>query len=317
LIVLYRTSPIVAKIVMREVRMRRLLPFAALLTAALLAAAPRLAAQKPQTLFISLTAPDGKPVADLKPTEVTVTEDGKECKILKVEPIDWPIKIQVLVDNGTANTNPINGLRDGLKAFFEQIPDGVEMSMYATAPQSRTIVKATTEKQKLIDGIALIAPERGGGAFFDSLSEAAGRVDKDKTPHFPVVMMIGSDIGRENVLDRPFQQLQENIIKHAMTVHVLLMAGGTGQSSQTGTQNEIGLALTKLSGGRYEGINSPTRLATLLPEFGKRIAQSEARQRHQYRITYERPAKGSERPSVGASVTREATPVLSLDGHMP
>jgi hypothetical protein len=298
--------------------MRRVLSLGGLLVAALWAVEPRLAAQKQGQIFMKLVGPDGAPSTDLQASDVTVTEDGVECKTVKVEPIDWPIKLHVLVDNGKANTNPINGLRDGLKGLFDQIPDGVEMSMYTTSPQPRPIVRPTTDKQKLADGIGLIAPDGGAGAFFDALSEAAGRIDKDKTPHFPVILMVGSDLGRITALDRDFQKLQENIRKHAMTVHIIVMAAGAGLgSSGGGAQTEIGLAVTKLSGGRYENITTTTRLATLLPELGKQIAQSQARQSHQYRVTYDRPGNAKPATTIGATVLRPGTPVLTLDGHMP
>ena len=73
---------------------------------------PRIAAQKEQQIFVSVTAPDGTPVTDLQVGQVSVTEDGVECKIVKLEPVNWPIKLHVLVDNGKPNTNPINSLRD-------------------------------------------------------------------------------------------------------------------------------------------------------------------------------------------------------------
>jgi hypothetical protein len=295
--------------------MRRMWCLAASVLVALWAVEPRVAAQKQQQIFVSLTAPNGTPVTDLQASDVTVNEDGVDCKIVKLEPVNWPIKLHVLVDNGKPNTNPINSLRDGLKGLFDQMPEGIEMSMYVTAGSPHPIVRATTDKQKLLDGISVIAPDSGVGAFFDALSEAGGRIDKDKTPGFPVILMIGSDLGRVNVGDRDFQKLQETILKRAVTVHVIVMSGSG--SSGGAAQTEIGLALTKMTGGRYENINSPTRLATLLPEFGKRIAESHARQSHQYRVTYERPANAKEQPRVGAGVRREGTPTLSLDGHLP
>ncbi len=240
------------------------------------------------------------------------------CKTVKVEPIDWPIKVQILVDNGTVNTNPINPLRDGLTALFEQIPDGVEVSVYTTAPQPRPITKPTTDKAQLLKDMSRIAPDSGAGAFFDALFEAASRTDKDKTPHFPVILMVGSDFGKVNMNDRDFQTLQQIIIKKAMTVHIIVKAGNAGVgSSGGGAQTEIGLAVTKLSGGRYENITTTNRLATLLPEIGKKIAESAARQRHQFRITYERAGNPKPGAQISASVGKPGTPVLTLDGHMP
>ena len=297
--------------------MRRFLLVSTLLVAAMWAVQPRLQAQKQQQLFISHLAPDGQPVTDLTASEVTISEDGVACKIVKLELIEWPMKIQVLIDNGKANTTPINSLREGLKAFFEQVPDGVEVSTFTTSPQPRTITKPTTDKKKLIADIALLTPDTGAGAFFDALSEAATRVDKDKTPSFPVIFMVGSDLGHENVMDRDYRKLQENIFKHAITVHIIVNSAGGGTSSGGAIQTEVGLNVTKMSGGRYENIATTTRLATLLPEFAKRISDSNLRQQHQFRVTYERPANAKPQPEISAGVSRPGTPSLSLDGHMP
>jgi hypothetical protein len=288
-----------------------------LVVAAFLTVEPHLAAQTQGQLFIKVPGPDGSPVTDLQASDLMITEDGVACRVVKLEPVDWPSKLQVLVDNGKVNTNPINSLREGLKGLFEQIPDGVEMSLYTTAPQPRPIVKATTDRQKLIDGIGLITPDSGTGAFFEALSEAAGRIDKDKTPHFPVVLMVGSLLGRVSASDRDLQKLQESVVGHAMTVHLVMMSPTAVASIGGAAQTQLGLAVTKLSGGRYENITSINRLATLLPELGKQIAQSQARQAHQYRVIYERPAGAKAAAQVGASVGRPGTPVLTLDGHMP
>jgi hypothetical protein len=296
--------------------MRRMLPFAALIAALLWTLEPRLAAQKTGQVFMKLVDEKGAAVTDLKPDEVSITENGTECKTVKVEPVDWPTKVHVLVDNGKGNTNPINPLRDGLKGLFEALPDDVEVELYTTSPQPRPIVKPTTDKAALMKGIPLIAPDGGAGAFFDALLEAANRIDKDKTPHFPVILMAGSDFGAVNVNDRDFQRFQEAILKHAITIHIIVM-GGTGGSTGGGAQTEIGLAVTKLSGGKYENITTTTRLATLLPELGKRIADSAARQRNQFRITYEHGPTFKGSAQIGASIKRPGTPTMTIDGHMP
>ena len=295
--------------------MHRILRYTAFIAVALWVAAPPAWAQKTQQIFLKVTGPNG-PIGDLQAGDVKVTEDDVACKVLKVEPAG-PMKIQVLVDNGEVNTNPINGLRDGLKAFFEKMPEGVEMSLYTTAPQGRAIVKPTTDKKKLIDGIALIAPDRGAGAFFESLLDAVDRVNRDKTPGFPLLMLVGSNVGAEDIKDRDVQDVQQKIIKNGITIHVVLMSGGSNQSSRTGAQPEIGMTVTKQTGGRYESINATTRLATLLPEFADRIAQAAAQQRDQYRVTYEAPAKRNATAKIGVAVARDGTVTTSLDGRVP
>jgi hypothetical protein len=286
----------------------------AIIAAGIAASVPVLA-QKQGQLFISLTSPDGKPVDGLTAADVTIAEDGVECKTTKVEAVAWPTKLQVLVDNGRSNTNPINPLQSGLKEFFAQIPDGVEMSMYAIAGTPRPVVKPTTDKQKLIDGIPLIAPDGGAGQFFDALLEASERVDKDKTPGYYRIVMVGSDFGTVRALDRDFQKLQLNIFNHGITTDVLLNIGGQGAASGGG-QVDIGINAAKISGGRFENFNGTTRLATLLPEIAKQVAHSVALQSHQYRVSYERPGKPNEKgAAINAVVRREGDVHISLHGN--
>jgi hypothetical protein len=295
--------------------MHRTLRYFALTVAVLLIGAPWAAAQKTQQIFVRATGANGAPLSDLKASEVNVTEDGVACKVLKVEPAG-PTKLQLLVDNGEVNTTPITGLRDGLEAFFAKLPDGVDVSVYTTAPQSRPIVKNTTDKKKLVDAIAVIAPDRGAGMFFESLLDAVDRVDRDKAPGIPVIVVVGSDVGAEQLKERDIPEIQQKIIKDHIRIDVVLMQGGRNTTSRSGLQPEIGLTVTKISGGKYDFINSTTRLATLLPEMGERIAQSVARQGNQYRVTYEAPGKRNATAQVSVSLTREAATVTtSFDGH--
>lgn len=275
-------------------------------------------------LYISVLDSMGEPVTDLEPGDITVQVDDVDAKIVKMEPISRPMKLTVMIDNGQATSNSLANLRTALKGFFEAIPEDVETSLLTTAPQPRWIVKPTKDRQQLLKGVDLIAPDSGAALFFDALVEAGNRVDKDKSDHFPVFMMLASDVGRNSsAMDKEYERLQRQVIQRAITVHfVILHSGGERVGAVAGAlQTEVGLALTKLSGGRYENIAANTRLTTLLPEFAQAIKQSNLRQTHQYRVTYERGGKDSkagQKISAGISRLRiGVTPMLSIDGHMP
>jgi hypothetical protein len=279
-------------------------------------------ARAQQPVYLSVLDRGGAAVTDLQPNEVKIAEDGVECKTVKLEPIQWPMKVTVLVDNGPAIGPSIDVLRNGLRRFFEELPEGVEASLLTIAPQPRFVVKPTTERDKLIKGIDLITPDQAAGLFFDALIEAGNRIEKDKTNQFPVIVMIGSDLGRNSsAQERDFQKLQKQVIDRAIMVHVIVVsAGGQRVGSVAGAlQTEVGLNITKLSGGRYENIAAPNRLATLLPELGVQLAQSNAKQKYQYRVTYERPSSASKTPKgISAEVTRNGVAgVLSVDGKIP
>jgi hypothetical protein len=197
--------------------------------------------------------------------DVKVTEDDVACK--SEGRTRWADEDQVLVDNGPVNTNPINPLRQGLSVLLEKLREEVEACLYRSASLGRAVVKSTTDKKKLIAGIDIIAPDRGTGLFFETLLDAVDRVNRDKTPGFPLILVIGSDVGAENIKDNDATDMQQKIFKNLITIHVVLVTGGSSGSSRSGAQPEIGMTVTRTSGGRF-GASAVTRLATLLPEFG-------------------------------------------------
>jgi hypothetical protein len=289
------------------------------------------AAQEERQLFISLLDASGLPVTDLRRDEVTVLEDGVEREILRLEAIDWPMKLTVLVDNGPVSGNALVHLRNGLHSLFEELPAGVEISLLTTAPQPRWIVRPTRDHQKVIGGISLVAPDSGAPKFLEALIEAAERISRDDSNYFPVTLIIGSD-GPEGslIVERDINRMAERMAMRATTVHVIMIGlGGRRSLNTTGAnQVEVGIQLARMTGGRYESIAASTRLATLLPEIGAQIAQSHLRQSQQYRITYDassvvrpnsaRPVGIQPDPQITARTTRPGVSgILTSDGHIP
>ena len=281
-------------------------------------------AQDEQRVFLSLVDRSGAPVSDLALDEVTIQEDGQPRDTLRIEPVDWPTKLTVLVDNSQATSNSLVQLREGLRGLFEELPAGVEMSLLTMAPQPRWIVRPTRDRQKVIESIGLLAPDSGAAKFLDALVEAGNRIAKDEGEHFPVILIIGSDgIEGSSVIERDIDKLARQMVQHAVTLHVVMLArGGRRTLNNTGAnQVQVGLGLTQMTNGRYENIAASTRLMTLLPEFGRQIGDSHVRQSQQYRITYSRPRISYTKPGgpqVTATTTRPGlTGVLTYDGRIP
>jgi len=278
-----------------------------------------LAQQQQFELFASVVDAAGKAVDKLEPTDLRVMEAGVEAKVVKVEPVNWPVKVQLLLDNGIGlGAGNIQILKDGVKGLIEALPDNLEVTIVTTAPQPRFLVKPTTDKAMMIEGLSRLAPGSGAGRFVESISEATQRIEKDKTDHFPVIIMSGTSSGDANVLDRDVKRIFERIQKKPTTVHVVLL-NTTGSSSGGANQTQVGMAVTEATRGRYESIAAATRLATLLPEIGKQVATSHEKQSHQFRITVERPAgaKGDV-GQVGAGARGGlAVRGLSMDGRLP
>ena len=277
-------------------------------------------AQQQVQLYASVADVTGKPVATLEPADLKVLEGGVEAKVVKVEPVSWPVKVQLLVDNGIGlGGQNIQSLKDGIKGLIEALPENLEVTIVTTAPQPRFLVRPTTDKAMMIEGLSRLAPDGGAGRFVESMNEATQRIEKDKTDHFPVIISSATSSGDANVLERDVKRIFERIQKRPTTVHVVLLNSTTGSATGGANQTQVGLAVTQATRGRYESIAVPTRLATLLPELGKQVAASHEKQSHQFKITVERPAGKSGELGQLSAGGRSGLVLqgLSTDGRLP
>jgi len=288
--------------------------------AALLVAMSGAHAQQQFTVFASIVDGTGAPVTSLQPSDLRVRENGADASVVKVEPVDWPTKLQILVDNGIGlGGNNLVHLQNGVRSLIDALPAAVEVTLVATAPQPRFLVRGTADREAITKGLALLAYDSGAGRFVESLNEATQRIERDKGNFFHAIVSVGTNSGDRVVLDRDVKSIMQRLQQRPTTVHVVLFNGGPTSASGGVNQSQVGLAVTELTKGRYENINSGTRIASLLPELGALVAKSHERQSHQFRITAQRPA-GASGPVAQVSmggVGGNTVSSLSFDGRIP
>lgn len=300
---------------------------ASLALAGVLALAPALHAQQAIQVFLSAVDGDGKPVTDLRTEDVAILVDGSVCKTTKFDAIDWPVKLTLMVDNGPVHSDALRQLREALRLFIAELPTDMEVTIVSIDPAPRFIYKAGADRVKMLSSLDLLIPDSGAPRFIDALAEAADRVNKDKSDknkekgnYFPVLMMVGSaGVEGSNPRDYQINKLFKQVVDNGITVHVVMQQSPNRSTDiASGTnQIEVGLRLTQGTGGRYEAINTETRLSTLLPEYGRQIARSHQRQSHQYRITCQ-PSGGGTPKQIAANTTRAGlSAALTLDGRIP
>jgi hypothetical protein len=245
-------------------------------------------AQQQFALLATMLDPQkGAPPESVTPADVHVTEDGAEAKVLKVDATVRTVKVQVLIDNGTGIGQNLTEVRNGIRGLIEALPPDVETTLVTTAPQPRVLVKATKSREELLKGVDRFTFDTGTGRFTESLIEATERANKEKDA-FTVFIAAGTTSGDRDVRDVHTKQLMQNIQGKPMIIHVVMF---NGERSATGgdVQIEVGQAVTKMTGGRYENINNISRYATLLPEFGAEVKKQGAGTTRMFRITVQRP----------------------------
>ena len=242
-------------------------------------------------IFASILDGTGAPAKTVEAGDLRLMENGADAKVTKVEPVNWPVKLQILLDNGAGlGSANVQHLKNGVKALLEAMPENLEVTIVSTAPQPRFLTKPTTDRAAMQKAMDLLAPDTGVGRFVESLNEATQRIEKDKGDYFPVIISVGTTAGDANVRDNDINQLNKRLEARPTTVHVIIFNNGSGSASGGANQTQVGISVTKFTGGKFENINSPTRIAPLLSEWGKEVATMVERQSHQFRVTADRPA---------------------------
>ena len=268
------------------------------------------------SVFAKLVDGTGKPAVTLTPDDIKITEDGAPASISNIQVIDWPLKVQLLLDNGVGfGPDNLTIIRGGTRGFIEKLPEGTELTIVTTAPQPRFLVRATTDKTMMMQGVDRLTLDSGTGRFIESLAEATQRIERDKVDHFPVIVSVATTAGDNNVMERHVNATAKRMEQKPIVLHVAMLSAGTGSGGAN--QTEVGISFTKYTGGRYEPLSAPQRIATLLPELAEQIGQSYGGSgRGLFKITIERSKTG---PLGGLAIAPSGglRPVaLSLDGRM-
>jgi hypothetical protein len=289
--------------------LRRLFPV--LLVVGLSVAA--LNAQDQFTLLATILDPEtGNPVETLTPADLRVTEDNAPAKVVKVDAVVRQVKVQVLIDNGIGVGSNLSELRSGVRKLLEGLPPGIETTVVTTSPQARFLVRGTKDRGELLKGVDRLAPDSGTGRFTESLTEAAERANKEKDT-FTVIIAAGTTSGDGHIIESHMKRALDAIRGKPMIIHVLLY---NGERSATGgdSQIEVGQRVAKMTGGRYEFINSMNRYITLMPELGAEVAKQATGSTKQFRITAQRPdGKKGDFGKLGMSAGSRAVTSVRLE----
>lgn len=287
-------------------------------------------AQAPQTFefFVSAADARGKPVTDLRPEDVVMSENGVRQQVVKVERQPVPIKLTIAVDNSEDSAEALSHYRAGLTGLVEGLPKDIEVTVITTTPQPRMVVRPTTDRTQILRAINGFAPEQGRPRFTEAIVEFSERLEREtrdrKAPAYvPVLIMLSTTAVEQNSYQpKEVTEAANFLIARRARVNVIVMSTRTGQATSAETinasmQGVISMPIVKATNGRYESLALSSRLATLLPEWGKDLAALHERQVNQVRVTVER-AKGGELQNPQIELARPGLDgVVTIDGHLP
>jgi hypothetical protein len=287
-------------------------------------------AQAPQVFQFVVSASDasGMPVTDLRPEDVVMSENGVSQPVIKLEPLAIPMKLTIAVDNGVETADVLAHYRTGLTGLVEALPPDVEVTLIAIAGQPRTVVRPTTDRKQILRGIDTFAPEQTGPRFSDALVEYSERLqretkDRKLSPYLPVLLMVSTAAtDKTNYQPKDIEKAVAALVTRRARFNAVMVSThpgdvATAAALSSSLQGIIAAPAARATNGRYETLSVPSRLITLLSEWGRDLAALHTRQIKQFRVTVERSQGGDlrnprielARPGLTGTVTR--------DGYLP
>jgi hypothetical protein len=313
----------------------------ACLVAGLVAARAALYGQEQVTVYLSVMDQKGAAVLGIDASDIVISEEAGRSTVQSVTRFSWPLKVTVLVDNGPRTGDSLAHYRTGLQKFFAGLPADVAVSLIATAPNPRWLVRETTDKVQIAKGIGRLTSDEGLARFSDALIEYADRLSDDfrsvsrekMQPYLPVLVSIATTQADGSLVRR--QSLAKMITllrKHRVWTNMIMVSsvlnpaepGDLPNIEANGGQNaEIAKAVQELTRGTYvpiTGSGTSALSSRLLPELAQQITLRNTRQTMQHRVVMERPV-GARGPMKNFAVALLNHPgaqfVVSNDGNIP
>ena len=281
--------------------------------------ANQVARAQEQSLFVAYTDLEGAPVKDMEARNIIIQWDEEDCEIVELEPINWPVRVTLLVDTGTEAAQYLHDMRVGIENFLDTLSPDIEVAI-ASIGGGRVQYRAqhTSDRDELLNGLGQVSPDRGSSVFFDGLYEVAEKVDDDRDrEHFPVVVMVavGGAEGSSRNKGKGQQQTMERLNASGGTVYTLLLTGVSGAGARSAGRNQAqwGTDFAASTRGSYQPIADSSLFRTELPKLAEKISRKHSLVSHQYRVTYKPPRGASDQPRIQMSTNRPGLTMWPTD----
>ena len=262
--------------------------------------------------FVKVTDRDGRPVTDLGAGDFTVEHDGRAVADVRVELIDQPLRVALIVDDADGARPFFRYFRDYLPEFVNALPDDSEIGLILLSGRPRTVVDFTTDHDEVREqlGEFFVEEDRAAG-FFEGLEQTVDRWDDDL--RWPVLAVVTTDGPSQNPpTTGRYAAFMERAVERGAIIHALaLYSSGSAVGSQPAIANNVSAD----TGGWFDTVAGPSQsIGEKLQEMAAEIALQYDQIRHQYVLAYE-PPPGTDPDAdfIGVAVRRSGVG-LSISG---
>ena len=254
--------------------------------------------------FIKVTDGDGAPVTDLGAGDFTIEHDGERVEIARVELVDQPLRVALIVDDADGALPFHRYFRVYLPRFVRALPEDSEIGLVLLSGRPRMVVDFTADHEDVFDQLArfFVEEDRAAG-FFAGLEETMDGWDDDR--RWPVLAVVTTDGPAQRTLtDGRYGAFVKRVVERGAVVHALglyTQRAAAGRGFQTGIAED----LTRVTGGWYDTVAGPSQsIGEKLIDMAAEITRQYGQTQYQYAIAYESPADADPEARISCAVRR-------------
>ena len=261
--------------------------------------------------FIKVTDPAGEPVIDLAAADFTIEHDGEPVDVTRVELIDQPLRVALIVDDADGALPFFRYVRVYLPRFVQALPEDSEIGLVLLSGRPRMVVDFTDDHGAVLDELArFFVHEDYAAGFFAGLEETVARWDDNL--RWPVLAVVTTDGPAQRTLTQGrYSAFVERTVERGAVIHALglyTQRATTGRGFQTGIAKDV----TRITGGWYDTVAGPSQsIGEKLMEMAAEITRQHEQTRHQYALAYESPTGADPDARISCAV-RRARVALSI-----
>ena len=266
--------------------------------------------------FIKVTDRDREPVTDLGAGDFSVEHGGRRVDDVRVELVDQPLRVALVVDDADGALLFFRYLRDYLPEFVRALPEDAEIGLILLSGRPRTVVDFTDGRDEVIEtlGEFFVEEDRAAG-FFAGLEETVDRWDEDL--RWPILAVVATDGPAQNPpTDGRYRAVMERLFERGAIVNSLILMLPT-RASGGGYQTAVANNAAQVTGGWHDTVPGPSQIiGDKLREMAAEIRRQYDETRYQYALSYQVPGGADPEANAAAAVRRSGVALsISASGR--
>jgi VWFA-related protein len=227
--------------------MTRILSGAALALALIAGAAmPGAAQENERYVYVTVLGGDGAPLEGLTAEHFAVRESGRDRPVVRVERLDIPMHVAVLVDTSGQQGAPDESYRSAIAELVTRLATSHQVALYSFGDRAVPVLGFTQDADRLR---AATAGMFGASHQRSQLVDAVDRALRDLAgteAKRPVIIAIASESPESS--SRTAGGVVRKMVDQSVALHVVSVASATGSGAASSLSNDIPTSSRRLGG---------------------------------------------------------------------